>query len=448
MPHPRRLPGRRIPPRPAGGTRRLIAAALLTALTIGLWATGWLPEYLTALIFFALAMIAGVAPAPTIFAGFASSAFWLVLSGYVIGIAVRNTGLADRVARSVTARLSGSYPRLVAGVVVMTYALAFVMPSNMGRIAVLMPIVLAVADRAGLPPGNRGRTGLALAVGFGTFMLSASILPANVPNLVLAGSIEADYGIRLTYLPYLVLHAPVLGLLKGVALVGCICLLFAARPRPIAADPSTDRLSPPEQRLAALLAVTLLLWLTDSVHGISPAWIGLAAACVCLWPRAGFVSHEEFGTQVNFRTAIYVAGILGMAAMVTRSGLGDLLGHALLAVAPLDPAAPRRSFAALVGISSLLNFVVTSNGVPALYTPLARALAKASGLPLATVLMVQVIGFSTTVLPYQAAPIVVAVQMGGVRAAAAVRLSLSLAAITFAVLVPLDCLWFELLGWM
>ena len=86
----------------------MIQAALLTALTIGLWATGVLPEYLTALLFFALAMVFGVAPAATVFAGFASTAFWLVLSGFVLGIAIRKTGLADRVARALTARLSGS----------------------------------------------------------------------------------------------------------------------------------------------------------------------------------------------------------------------------------------------------------------------------------------------------------------------------------------------------
>jgi hypothetical protein len=60
--------------------------------------------------------------------------------------------------------------------------------------------------------------------------------------------------------------------------------------------------------------------------------------------------------------------------------------------------------------------------------------------------MVQVIGFSTTILPYQAAPIVVALQLGGVSTASATRLSLLLAAITFLVLVPLDFLWFALLG--
>ena len=53
--------------------------------------------------------------------------------------------------------------------------------------------------------------GLALAVGFGTFQLSATILPANVPNLVMSGAAEGSFGIHLNYVPYLLLHTPVLG---------------------------------------------------------------------------------------------------------------------------------------------------------------------------------------------------------------------------------------------
>ncbi|MBN9536676.1 MAG: anion permease, partial [Alphaproteobacteria bacterium] len=140
---------------------------VVVAATIALWATRRLPEYLTGLLFFAAATILALAPAGVIFSGFASSALWLVLSGFVIGAAIQKTGLANRIARRMVPSLRGSYPRLVIGVVALTYALAFVMPSNMGRIALLMPIVMALADQAGLGIGDRGRFGLALAVGFG-----------------------------------------------------------------------------------------------------------------------------------------------------------------------------------------------------------------------------------------------------------------------------------------
>ena len=424
----------------------LLVPAALTAGTVALWATARLPEYLVALLFFALAMVLHVAPAEVVFSGFLSSAFWLVLSGFVLGVAIRKVGLADRAARLLAARMSGSWPRLVGGVVLLTYALAFVMPSNMGRIALLMPVVMALAEQAGLESGSRGQVGLALAVGFGTFQLSTSILPANVPNLVMAGAAETAYGLHFAYLSYLALHAPVLGVLKGTVLAICICLLFPARPRSIDVVASTMPLSSAERRLGLLLLVTLALWTTDSLHGIAPAWVGLAAACLCLLPRVGFLTGDEFASGVNFRTCIYIAGILGLAALVARSGLGDRIGDALLAVAPLGPHAAFRNFVSMVGITALLNFVVTANGVPALFTPLAHTLADASGLPLLTVLMVQVIGYATPILPYQASPIVVAMGMGRVPARDGLRLCLALAAVTFGVLVPLDYAWFALLG--
>ena len=131
---------------------------------------------------FAAAMLLSIAPASSVFSGFASSAFWLVLSGFVLGAAIRKVGLAQRWANWLVVPFSQSWPRMVAGTVLLSYLLALVMPSNMGRIALLMPVVLALGERAGIRPGSRGSIGLALAVGFGTFQLSASILPANVPN--------------------------------------------------------------------------------------------------------------------------------------------------------------------------------------------------------------------------------------------------------------------------
>lgn len=388
-----------------------ILPALITAITIALWAFSRLPEYLTALLFFSAAMILAVASRDVVFSGFSSAAFWLVLSGYVLGLALKYTGLADRMAGALSRRLSGSYPKVVAGVVALTYLLAFVMPSNMGRIALLMPIVLAYADRIGLAAGRRGRIGLALAVGFGTFQLSTSILPANVPNLVMAGSIESSYGLQLGYLPYLWLHAPVLGILKGAVLVACIAWLFRDTPcHPSVTQPSSVNPSNTTRRFSAL------------------------------------VSGEQFGKEVNFRTAIYVAGILGLAAMVADSGLGGIIGRALQAWLPLSPDAPMQSFFSLVGLSAALNFVVTANGVPALYTPLAETLAQASGFSLMTVLMAQVAGYATVIMPYQASPIVVAMGMGQVPARSGLALSLLTALVSFVALVPLDYLWFRLLG--
>ncbi|EAA8278670.1 citrate transporter [Salmonella enterica] len=424
----------------------LFLPSLVVGITVLLWATSLLPEFITALLFFTVAMAAKIAPPDMIFGGFASSAFWLVFSGFVLGIAIRKTGQADRAARALSAKLTDSWLLMVSSVVLLSYALAFVMPSNMGRIALLMPIVAAMAKRAGIADGTRAWYGLALAVGFGTFQLSATILPANVPNLVMSGAAEGSYGIHLNYVPYLLLHTPILAWLKGAVLIALICWLFPGAPcTPREAEASAP-MSRNEKRLAWMLTVVLTMWVTESWHGIGPAWTGLAAAVVTMLPRIGFISGDEFASGINIRACIYVAGILGLALTVTQTGIGNAVGETLLHVMPLDTQKPFTSFLALTGITTALNFIMTANGVPALYTTLAESFAAATGFPLLSVIMIQVLGYSTPILPYQASPIVVAMALGKVPAKAGMLLCLALAAVTYLVLLPLDYAWFRVLG--
>jgi uncharacterized ion transporter superfamily protein YfcC len=56
-------------------------------------------------------------------------------------------------------------------VVLLSYALAFVMPSNMGRIALLMPIVAAMAKRAASLTARAPGSAWRWRRGFGTFQL-------------------------------------------------------------------------------------------------------------------------------------------------------------------------------------------------------------------------------------------------------------------------------------
>ncbi|KJV47742.1 citrate transporter [Pantoea sp. BL1] len=420
---------------------------LIIAITILLWASARLPEYLTALLFFAAATLFNIAPASTIFSGFASSAFWLVLSGFVLGAAIRKVGLAQRWANYLVVPFSQSWPRMVVGTLVLTYLLALVMPSNMGRIALLMPVVLAMGERAGIKAGSRGSIGLALAVGFGTFQLSASILPANVPNLVLSGAAENAYQIHLQWLPWWLLHMPVVGIGKGVVLAASILFLFRAQPQPVRHRDQLQPLSRSEWRLMGLLAITLLLWMTDSLHGLPAAWVGLAAACICLLPRIGFLSGDDFASGVNFRTCIYIAGILGVATVVVDSGLGRLIANLLLSVLPLQDHASFGNFAVLNSLVSLLNFVLTANGVPAMVTPIAQELANASGFSLMSVVMMQVFAYATPLLPYQASPVVVAMGLGNVPAKAGLQLCVLVFIFSVLLLLPLDYLWFRLLGY-
>jgi len=86
-------------PLPANVSKEMMLAGALVVFSIGFWATGMLPEYLTALIFFLVAAFSKVAPVQVIFSGFSSTALWLVLGGIVLAVSVQHTGLGNRLAR-------------------------------------------------------------------------------------------------------------------------------------------------------------------------------------------------------------------------------------------------------------------------------------------------------------------------------------------------------------
>ncbi len=441
-------------PVPEGATPEMMRAAALVVLAIGAWATVLLPEHLVAVGFFLAAMVMHVSTPPVIFSGFASPAFWLVFGGLIIGAAVDRTGLGGRIARTLVRRFTGCYLATVAGVVVVCLALGFLMPSTMGRLVLLLPIVLALADRLGYPDGTRGRTGLVVATGFGSYLGPVAILPANVPNNVLLGAAQNFHGVQIQYLDWLVLHFPVLGLLKSVLLVLVVWWMFNDRPTrdeaeaEAAPDPNPEPAywSGEEQRLAVLLAAALALWASDAAHGISPAWISLAAGLICLLPFVALVPPQAFRDKVPMNPLIYVAGILGVGALVADSGLGAALARGVLAVVELDPADPARSFFALSIMSTLLGTVSTMPGIPAILTPIAGDIAAASGLPLYTVMMTFVVGFSTVVFPYQVPPLIVLLQLGGIPASAAIRTALVTAALSMVLLLPLNYLWWRVVG--
>ncbi|MFE3839029.1 SLC13 family permease [Pseudogemmobacter sonorensis] len=436
------------PPMLAPDQARILGIVLVTLV---LWGTSLVPGYLASLIFFAVLLVFGLAPPDLVFAGFQSTAVWLIVSGFVIGAAISISGIGAMLARGLAPLLSGSYPRLIGGLMAVSVLLSFVMPSSVGRAVVMVPVGMALAERMGFGPGSKGRIGIASVLAIGTNMPGFTILPSNIPNMVLSGAAETIHGMQFGYMDYLLLHFPVLGLLKAAAVVLLVLWMFPATPGAPLPPREAAKADRPVSgaariRVAVILAATLALWMTDSLHGVNSAWIGLVAAVLLLLPGVGIVTPPAFKASVDFGMLLFVAGALALGALVNASGLGAILGQWLIAVLPLAPGADAVNFASLSLMSAMTGLVTTVPGVPAVLTPMAGDLAAQTGFDLNTVLMTQVIGFSTVIFPYQVGPLVVAMQMSGERLNHLLRITVPLAAITFLVLLPLDFLWWRLLG--
>ena len=424
------------------------AVALLVFCT-SMWVTAVVPEYWPALAFFLFAMIFEIAPAQTVFSGFHSSTFWLMFSGAVMGAAIGYTGLGQRAAALLSGVLGTRYSSAITGIVLFSVALAFIMPSGMGRVVLLIPITMAVAEHMGYGPGDNGRIGMLMAAAFSSFLPTFSILTSNVPNMILSGMAENLYGLHISYGRYLLVHFPVLGAIKSGLLILLILRMFPDRDPVHRASSDEYRISPmssEERRLTAVLGLCLALWLTDGIHHLSPAWIGLAAALYCLWPNTNLTSKKCLNEEISYGTLFFVAGVMGLGAVISATGLGEAVVEGLSRHANFSVARPLWNVTALTLISTLVAIVTNLASVPATMTPMAQDLANITGLPLETVLMTQVLGFSNVFLPYLAPPLIFAIQIANLPAGAVTRLCLALFIISALVLTPLDFLWWHILG--
>jgi len=434
-----------VPP-PAGVAPATVHAAALVVFTVGLWAVRSLPEHVVGLLFFMLAMALAVAPAQVVFSGFTSATLWLVLGGLIIAEAVKRSGLAQRLAGAFFGRFSASYAQLVTAVVLVSVVLSFLIPATVGRVILLMPIVMALAQRVGFERGSTGYYGLCLATIIATYQSGTTVLPANAPNLVLAGSAEALYGVHIAYAEYLWVQFPVLGALKSAAVIAFVLWLFPATSRPLAAaGPAPEPMTGAERRMVVILAAALAMWATDFLHGVNAGWVALAAGIACILPRVGVMPVQAFD-DVRLGTYFYVGATLGLGLVIQQSGLSDALGRILHDTLPLEAGADFRNFMTLSLLATVTGLFTTNPAQPAVLAPLAQSFAQATGWPLESVLMVIAVGFNTFLLPYQVPPAIVGLQLGGLRVAPMLKLVLPLALFGMVVMLPLQFAWWRIIG--
>lgn len=429
-------------------------SAAVVLITLACWSTSVIPPFLAGLIFFALSTIFHLVEPAILFSGFASTAVWLIIAGFVIGAAISSSGLDKRLASIIAPHLTLSYFRLIFGLVLTAMLLGFIMPSSVGRAIVLIPVGMALADRVGFMPGSHGRRGIAVALAVACNMPSFAVLPANIPNMILAGASETLFHIHFSYLEYLLLHFPVLGVIKSILLVGLVLFIFPDKIalsnniNEIKSDSAPTFDNKQQRKVAVLLVITLLFWVTDSMHGINSAWVGLTTAIILLLPKWGVVEPKAFNRSVDFGTVIFVAAALGLGALVNASGVGEYMGQVFSHFLPTSSDNTFLNFMSLSLISTFTSLITTIPGVPTVLSPMAADFAQLTGFSVPAVLMTQVVGFSTVIFPYQVAPLILAMQLSKESFGTLLKITFPLAIITILFLMPLDYLWWVVLDWI
>jgi di/tricarboxylate transporter len=437
-------------PPPEGIGPQVMKGAAVIILAIGLWSTAIIPPSFGALIFLFIAVILSIAPAKVVFSGFHSGATWLVFGGLIFGLGVKKTGLDTRLVRSLLIHFPQAYIAMIYGVFWIGTALAFIIPSASGRVAVLVPIMAALAKELGFSTdttsSGKGRTGLILAASMGTMVPAFNILPANVPNMALYGASDSVLNIQLTFTEYLFLNFPVMGFFPLLVYPAVIAIIFHDIPNFQEQKKINKPWSSDERRLLVILLIALALWVTDSFHNISPAWISLGAAIVCLLPRIGMLSPSVLGGEINYSPLLFLAGVIGLGAVANHIGLGALIGENILRILDLQKGADFYNYASISITGMIIGLFTTMPAQPPIMVAMAPVLAEATGWSQMSVIMTAITAWGVFPFFYQAPPVVVAVTLGNLRILDVTKMLVLYMLIGILLKLPLHFVWGQFVG--
>lgn len=428
-----------------GPDDRLPQIAAISALAVALFATRLLPEVVTALGCFLAFIAISAAPTEVIFSGFASSGFWLLFAGLVIGTAITATGLGMQVALRIFQHTGDSYRKAALLLALSGLGLGLLVPSTIPRVIVMMPIALSLAQTMGYAIGSRGHIGLTVTAATATLVPTYAILTANLPTIIHFGAMETLYGIRPAYAQYFIEQAPV-NLVRLVALLALMLPFAPARAETASTLDSPEPFTPVHRRLLGLLGLAILFWASDSLHGISPAWVALTLAAVLMVPGFGMLDSTAMKTKIDMSPAFFLAAVFAISAVAQHSGLANAVAARLIPLLQLGQGGDLRDLYALAGFSTLLSHFTTAPAAPAILAPLAGAMEAGTDWPISTVSMAQVIGISTPILPYQAPPLIVAMALAHIPVAPLLRICAGLALAVAVIGLPLTYLWWGYLG--
>jgi sodium-dependent dicarboxylate transporter 2/3/5 len=354
-------------------------ALFVLLLAASLWVSGALPPFAVSLLVIALQVALLGDPTGPFAAGdpsrwevfvvpWASPVMGLFLAGLTLAAAAARSGLDRRLALWVLGVVGHTPRRILLGVMVVAFVLSMFM-SNTATTALMVAIVTPMTRWPQAPPtlGSRLLLGVAVAANIGGMATVIGTPPNALAAAALAGVAPVDYVRWVTFglPPALLLGALAYWNLAGRDLDGA----------PLAVPADSQTMIDAERRhkqaiVGAVFIGTLLLWMTERLHGVPTAVV--AVMPIAVLAVTGMVGERELRT-LPWDVLVLVAGGLSLGVGVSETGLGTWLVGGLASGLP-----PAGSALALAIVAALLSNVMSNTAAAAIVMPMAMVLGAAA----------------------------------------------------------------------
>jgi solute carrier family 13 (sodium-dependent dicarboxylate transporter), member 2/3/5 len=314
-----------------GFTDSQVYVLFLLFFSIGLWVTEIIPPFSVALLIIAFLVFAlgnkDINSNPEkidIYVNtFSSSIIWLMLGGFFLASAMTKTKLDEALFRF-TLKISGTKPRnLVIGLMVTTMIASMLM-SNTATTAIVIAAVMPLLNSLGKKSGLTKAILLGIPIAASTGGMATII--GSPPNAIAAGILEAE-GVKIDFLDWMIYGTPICLILTAIGAFMLIKVFIKDKTHIslVFLDDQKAELTPElrsQRRIViVIILVTVILWLTSSLHGLKVA--SIAAVPLVFLTLTGVLSGKDI-RALPWDTLLLVAGGLSLGVALQNTGL---LGH-------------------------------------------------------------------------------------------------------------------------
>lgn len=332
-------------------------------------------------------VITGVLDIKTAFAGFIDSNVILFVAMFIVGGALFETGMANKIG-GIVAKFAQTERILIVAIMVIVGLMSGVL-SNTGTAAVLIPVVIGIAAKSGYQ-----RSRLLMPLVFAAAMGGNLSLIGAPGNLIAQSSLQ-EIGLSFGFFEYAIVGFPIL--IAGIlfyATVGYRLLPDHNVQDDGLFDEAKDFGSVPawKQWLSlVILVLTLLAMIFEEKIGIKLSISGGIGALALI--LTGVISEKDALKSIDLKTIFLFGGTLSLASALSATGAGEMIAGAVIGALGENPSPMVLTFVVFMLCAVLTNFM-SNTATTALMVPICLSIAQGMGADPRAVLMACVIGGS------------------------------------------------------
>lgn len=305
-------------------------ALALTLMTIVFWAAQVAQSGFTSGLLLVLFIVFDVAGPEIVFSPWLKPTMYLVIGAYLIADAVKSSGLGERIAYSFILKFVKDFKSVIISIFLLTFVLSVLIPHPWPRAFLIMAVMKVLIDSANVPKKD------AVTIGFTVFAASVPVSMIFLTGDAVINPLAVELsGANVGWIEYFFL----MGVPMIIAsILTCALILFLFKPSQdlvvnrevlLEKQKALGELSSLEKKVALWLMVAIVLWLTDSIHGINIGWITLVIPMLMSLPIIGNVLTPKSWTTVPMNVLLFLTAAMSISAVGGATGMNAWIANVL-----------------------------------------------------------------------------------------------------------------------